>query len=432
MISRLDLLADLQKLLVKLQDDLRARCAERPEVEAPLRAQYDAARAAKRTAEAYETWREAQFTQAAVAWILSCVFIRFLEDNGLLGDTAYLSGPGPRLALARDQHTLYFRQHPTESDREYLYHVFRTVRGLPGLASLFHDTHNPVWRLGLSGDGAQLLLEFWQKLNAEAGQDLEHAPLAHDFSDPNLDTRFLGDLYQDLSEDAKKRFALLQTPIFIEEFILDRTLTPAIETFGYQNVRLIDPTCGSGHFALGGFHRLFALHQRNHPAVEVRALAQRALDQVFGVDLNPFAVAIARFRLLLAALHVCDIHRLADAPAFEVHIATGDSLLHGNPPGQEFRRQSFLGGHDALEDTLKHFYETEDAELARRFLSQNYHAVVGNPPYITVKDKALNDAYRLRFESCHRKYSSGRAFHGTVLCSCGERQKTINPLATWA
>jgi hypothetical protein len=36
-----------------------------------------------------------------------------------------------------------------------------------------------------------------------------------------------------------------------------------------------------------------------------------ALDQVFGVDLNPLAVAIARFLLLLAALHVRDIHRLA-------------------------------------------------------------------------------------------------------------------------
>ena len=336
MISRLDLLADLQNLLAKLQDDLRARCAERPEVETPLRAQYEAARAAKRTAEAYETWREEQFTQAAVAWILSCVFIRFLEDNGLLGDTAYLSGPGPRLALARDQHTLYFRQHPTESDREYLYHVFRTVRGLPGLASLFHDTHNPVWRLGLSGDGAQLLLEFWQKLNAEEGQDLEHAPLVHDFSDPNLDTRFLGDLYQDLSEDAKKRYALLQTPMFIEEFILDRTLTPAIETFGYQNVRMIDPTCGSGHFLLGGFHRLFALHQRNHPAVEVRALAQRALDQVFGVDLNPNVVAIARFRLLLAALHVCGVHRLADAPAFQMQSPRAIRCCTATRPGKNF------------------------------------------------------------------------------------------------
>ena len=56
----------------------------------------------------------------------------------------------------------------------------------------------------------------------------KHAPLVHDFTDPNLETRFLGDLYQDLSDEAKKRYALLQTPEFIKEFILDRTLTPAI------------------------------------------------------------------------------------------------------------------------------------------------------------------------------------------------------------
>jgi len=37
------------------------------------------------------------------------------------------------------------------------------------------------------------------------------------------DTRFFGDPYQDLSEKARKKFALLQTPVFVEEFILDRT-----------------------------------------------------------------------------------------------------------------------------------------------------------------------------------------------------------------
>ena len=65
------------------------------------------------------------------------------------------------------------------------------------------------------------------------------------------DTRFLGDLYQDLSEAARKTYALLQTPEFVEEFILDRTLTPAIEEFGLDGLRMIDPTCGSGHFLLG-------------------------------------------------------------------------------------------------------------------------------------------------------------------------------------
>ena len=30
-------------------------------------------------------------------------------------------------------------------------------------------------------------------------------------------------------------------------------------------------------------------------------------------------------------------------------------------------------------------------------LGQQYHVVVGNPPYITVKDRALNAAYRDRY-----------------------------------
>lgn len=34
-----------------------------------------------------------------------------------------------------------------------------------------------------------------------------------------------------------------------------------------------------------------------------------------------------------------------------------------------------------------------------------YDAVVGNPPYITVKDKALNAAYRSFYETCSRKYA---------------------------
>src|SRR5262249_2843190 len=56
-------------------------------------------------------------------------------------------------------------------------------------------------------------------------------------------------------------------------------------------------------------------------------------------------------------------------------------------------------------DELKHFYELEDREELHRILGQQYHVVVGNPPYITVKDKALNQGYRNRFGSCHKKYS---------------------------
>ena len=64
-------------------------------------------------------------------------------------------------------------------------------------------------------------------------------------------------------------------------------------------------------------------------------LVQRAFDSVHGVDLNPYAVAIARFRLLLAAMKECGVMRLKDAPGFEIHLACGDSLLHGSAGGDQ-------------------------------------------------------------------------------------------------
>ena len=235
--------------------------------------------------------------------------------------------PGSGEQRALDEHELYFKHEDrrTDSDRDYLLHVFEHLRGLPAAAELFDPKHNPLWAVGPTGDGATELLRFWQRVDPDTGA------LVHDFTDPDWNTRFLGDLYQDLSEGARKKYALLQTPEFVEEFILDRTLTPAIEAFGFQEVRLIDPTCGSGHFLLGAFHRLFELWVAHEPGTNPRALAQRALDQVFGVDLNPYAVAIARFRLLVAALRASGVHsiRREEAPAFHVNVAAGDSLLHG-------------------------------------------------------------------------------------------------------
>ena len=119
------------------------------------------------------------------------------------------------------------------------------------------------------------------------------------------------------------------------------------------------------------------------------------------MDLNPFAVAIARFRLLVAALDVCGIGELKDAPGFGFQLAVGDSLLHGARLQAGHGIQLWL----APEDSVTHVYRSEDAPELARILEQQYHAVVGNPPYITVKDKGLNALYRKRFKACHRQYS---------------------------
>ena len=414
MINRQALLADLQKFLQRIEADLleRSESTEVPEVPAALHAEYEKAAKAERTAQNFEDWRTDTITQAAAAWVLSCVFVRFLEDNSLI-DPPKIAGPGERLARARDEHELYFRSHPQHTDREYLLAIFAELAKLPGTKDIFgeHNAINdlPNW---LSGDAAGELLNFFQKIDASTGE------LVHDFTDINWDTRFLGDLYQDLSEAARKKFALLQTPDFVEEFILDRTLDPAIEEFGLVPqpsgngeasttcFKMIDPACGSGHFLLGTFPRLLDRWRRKEPVTNIRELTQRALDSIHGVDINPFAVAIARFRLLLVAMKACDIKRLADAPAFHINLACGDSLLHGENRTSTGQKLWDYAEGATDEELYSHAYPGEDLQTVRTLLRPgSYHCVVANPPYIVPKDRKLNDWYRKRFTACHMQYS---------------------------
>lgn len=395
MINARQLLTDLQAQQKKLENDLRQQAEALPELKARLEAEYKAARDAGRTADTFNIWREHQVTQSAVAWVLACTFVRFAEDTGLL-PTPRLSGPGDALRRARDAFGEFVRQRPTDHERHYLESVFDGLAEFPALTGLFGRAHNPLFAMPPSFEAARDLLAFWQQTDPDTGA------LRHDFSDPDLDTRFLGDLYQDLSEAARKRYALLQTPEFVEEFILDRTLEPAIRSFGLDGIRLIDPTCGSGHFLLGAFQRLLAHWQRSAPGLDARERVIKALAGVYGVDLNPFAVAIARFRLLVAALQASGIRTLREAPGWTFNVTTGDSLLHG-------RRFDLLGADD-LAQRYPHAYVAEDIDAINRILGQRYHAVVGNPPYITASDSALNALYRERYETCHRKFSLGVPF----------------------
>jgi len=439
MINRSQLLKELQRLLGRIEADLleRSNLDTLPEVRQSLRSEYEQAKQSERTAQSYEQWRSDYAMHIGAAWILSCVFVRFLEDNALI-DPPMISGqtlipnpspqgegsktltpnPSPqgegsrsqilplplpgereagrvrenRLQRARDEHEQYFRSHPTETDREYLLAGFGKLAKLSGGAEVFGQ-HNPVYEVPtwLSGDAAGELLKFFQQIDPGTGT------LVHDFTDANWDTRFLGDLYQDLSERARKKYALLQTPHFVEQFILDRTLEPAIEEFGLQGFRMIDPACGSGHFLLGSFQRLIDRWYRQDPNEKYTVLAQRALDSVYGVDINPFAVAIARFRLLLAAMKEAGITGLRNAPDFKIHLACGDSLLHGE--GTQLQ----LAGVEPLK---KHHYRSEDVEELNQILIRgHYHAVVANPPYIVPKDAAANAAYRKLYLSCNGKYS---------------------------
>jgi hypothetical protein len=232
-------------------------------------------------------------------------------------------------------------------------------------------------------------LEFWW----QRGDDGQPA-----YSFDGVDTRFLGDVYQDLSEHAKKTYALLQTPEFVEEFILDQTMEPALTDSPLDGFSVVDPTCGSGHFLLGAFHRLHERWQRHAPGLGSRELVEKALDGIYGVDVNPFAVAIAQFRLLVAALHVAGDTSIEQKIHYEPHLAAGDSLLWG--ADQQLLPEDLLATGPTV-----HADSTEDVATLTRILQREHDVVVGNPPYITVKDAALNTMYRQLYSACHMKYA---------------------------
>jgi hypothetical protein len=395
------LLPDLKNLVVELDEDLLARAQQDDKIDAGLRKAFQQVEKGRRTAQAFEVWREDYLDQVAVAWVLACVFVRFMEDNHLI-DECWLAGEKERRKLAEDTHELFFRKHPHDTDREYFHHVFHEVGKIPAACELFAEGKTPLWAVAPSGDTAMKLLAFWREIDPETGH------LKRSFEVEEGDTRFLGDLYQELSEKAKKKYALLQTPVFVEEFILDRTLNPAIDEFGLEKVRLIDPTCGSGHFLLGAFARLFRLWMKRE-SNEIVA-AQKALDGVWGVDINPFAVAIARFRLIVAALQACGIKSLkrGHAPGWKIHLAAGDSLLFGSKPGYKGERVALHRQGELFE--VPAIYAVEEAKAVDEILDEGYHVVVGNPPYIIARDRKQNAVYRALYSTCHQKYSLGVPF----------------------
>ncbi|WND37131.1 BREX-2 system adenine-specific DNA-methyltransferase PglX [Streptomyces sp. BB1-1-1] len=402
MIDSVRLLEDLQKQVAEAETDLQAQLGRLPEVAKRLRAEYDKAFKVGKTSAALPRWIEERVTQSAVAWVLGTVFVRFCEDNHLL-HLPFLAGTTTtRETQAQERHGHFMAENPAHTHRDWLYSAFEEIGDSPAGRLLFDKRHNPLYQIPLSNEGAKKLLDFW-RLHEETEEG--GTGLVHDFGSDEWDTRFLGDIYQDLSQDAQEKYALFQTPEFVEQFILDRTLKKALAQIGYDVVKMIDPTCGSGHFLLGAFHQILGEWERRAPNDDVHTRVAGALDAIHGVDLNPFAVAIARFRLIIAALKAAGVTNLRETARYKwpLHVATGDALFKS----QQGKLFDASGGEVRDSEDYDFWFGVEDlAEHLEILTPGRYHVVVGNPPYIAVKDSKLRDTYRSLYRHvCHGRYT---------------------------
>ena len=116
---------------------------------------------------------------------------------------------------------------------------------------------------------------------------------AYDFA--GLSEEILGDIYQQfLPRDKRKRLGEYYTPPSIVDWLLERT----VRAHGPGTV--LDPSCGSGSFLVRHVHaRLEDARQRHLDRAQVR---QEVQDEVWGLDLNPFAAFISLFQITWALL----------------------------------------------------------------------------------------------------------------------------------
>src|SRR5690606_14425106 len=116
-----------------------------------------------------------------------------------------------------------------------------------------------------------------------------------------------------------------------------------------KEVRICDPACGSGAYLLGMLHELIGLRAALFATkgLDQITIYQRKLEiiqnNLYGVDIDPFAVNIARLRLWLSLIVEFEGNDPPPLPNLDFKIEVGDSVLGADPSEglgiDMFRRQ---------------------------------------------------------------------------------------------
>jgi SAM-dependent methyltransferase len=117
-----------------------------------------------------------------------------------------------------------------------------------------------------------------------------------------------------IDETTRKRLGEYYTPDWLAEKIVAETIGDPL------NERVLDPACGSGTFLFWAIRRFLETCDRQ--GIKNSAAIDRLVGHVFGVDLHPVAVTLARVTYLLAIGRA----RLTDRNAFNVPVYLGDSV----------------------------------------------------------------------------------------------------------
>ena len=246
----------------------------------------------------------------------------------------------------------------------------RPELGLPGLGGLFNDTDTdePLRSLKLSNEALLTAVRHLSQVRDGSSNRLRAIDYRH------LDAEELGSVYESLLElepkhsATERTFTLVEvagntrkttgsyyTPSSLIECLLDSTLDPVIQDAVKRgkaaasasgaadpadaivnellSLTVCDPACGSGHFLVAASRRIAkqVAAVREHNPEPTLGAVRHALHEVvarciYGVDLNPMAVELAKVSLWLEALEPGKALSFLDA-----HVKHGNGLIGATP-----------------------------------------------------------------------------------------------------
>lgn len=185
-----------------------------------------------------------------------------------------------------------------------------------------------------------------------------------------IQIELLSEIYENFlfktDPELKKKTGTYYTPPALVEFILNEKL-PTNKKEKKYNVKILDPSCGSGIFLVESFKRLVKRYENQHreKLTDFDKLKKLLTDNIFGIELHPQAIKVAAFSLYLALVDKLDPKTLWQKKKHRL------PNLINNPDDKLLKVQ---GENLFCRDTI---LENKEIEAI------NFDLIVGNPPFGT-------------------------------------------------
>jgi adenine-specific DNA-methyltransferase len=193
-----------------------------------------------------------------------------------------------------------------------------------------------------------------------------------------------------VSKDAKKKkeHGIYYTPDFIVDYIVKNTLKPILDKCrtiaDLKKIKVLDPACGSGSFLVKAFEIIYNKYIEFGNPGGVWTKVDILLSNIYGVDLDPQAVEIARLNLLINALD-----KRRKLPGLEKNIKNGNSLISGTD--EELKK--YFGA--TFRDKKPFNWQEEFPEV---FKQGGFDVVIGNPPWVFTRGENFSDPEKKYFD----------------------------------